>query len=58
MKKLKEFHKIIDEQENIEVNINDEVKTLFLLSSLPRYFENFEDKLIYGNENNITLYVV
>lgn len=51
---LTEFHKTIDDLENIEVKIGDENKTLLLLSSLPRSFEHFKDVIIYGKKCTIT----
>ena len=55
VEQLTEFHKIIDDLENIEVKIDDEDKGLLLLSSLPRSFEHFKDALLYGKEGTITL---
>ena len=55
VEQLTEFHKIIDDFENIEVKIEDDDKALLLLSSLPRSFEHFKDVLLYGKEGTITL---
>src|SRR3954465_923163 len=55
VEQLTEFHKIIDDLENIEVKIDDEDKALLLLSLLPRSFEHFKDALLYGKEGTITL---
>jgi hypothetical protein len=35
---LMEFNKILDDSANIEVNVDDEDKTLLLLCSLPKFF--------------------
>ncbi|XP_058747135.1 uncharacterized protein LOC131620136 [Vicia villosa] len=55
IEQLMEFHKIIDDLKNIEMNIDDEDNALLLLSSLPRSFEHFKDALLYGNEDTIIL---
>lgn len=52
---LRDFHKIIDDLENIYMNIEYEVKALLLLISLPRSFEHCKDSLIYGKKGTITL---
>nr|KYP53352.1 Retrovirus-related Pol polyprotein from transposon TNT 1-94 [Cajanus cajan] len=44
-----------DDLENIEVQLEDEDKALFLLNSLPRNFEHFKDAILYGKELDITL---
>ena len=54
VEQLTEFHKIIDDLDNIEVKIEDEDKAFLLLSSLPRFFEHLRDALIYGKEGTIT----
>ena len=55
VEELTEFHKIIDDLENIEVKIDDEDKALLLLSSLPISFDHFKGSLFYGKEGTITL---
>lgn len=55
VEQLTEFHKIIDDLENIEVKIDDEEKALLLLISLPKSFEHFKDALINGKKVIITL---
>src|SRR3954469_1665699 len=55
VEQLKEFPKIIDDLENIEVKIDDKDKDFLLLSSLPRSFENLKDALLYSKEGTITL---
>lgn len=50
VEQFEEFHKIIDEPENIEVKIVDENKDILLSSSLSRSFENFKDVILYGKE--------
>lgn len=46
VEKLIEFHKIIDDLENNEVNIEDKDKDLSLLRSLRQYFEHFKNALL------------
>jgi len=55
MEQLTEFNKIFDDLANIDVNLEDEDKTLHLLCSFPRSFENFKDAMLYGKEGTITL---
>jgi len=45
---LMEFNRILDDLENIEVQLEDEDKTILLLCHLPRSFESFKDTMIYG----------
>lgn len=40
MEMLIEFHKIVDDIENIEAKINNEDNSLLLLTSLSRFFEH------------------
>jgi len=47
---LAEFNKILDDLANIEVNMEDEDKTLLLLCSLPKSFEHFKDTILYGKD--------
>lgn len=58
VEQLTKFHKIIDDLENIEVNIDDEDKALLLLITLLRSFENFKDAILNDKEGIITLYEV
>ena len=51
--KLTKFNKILDDLENIEVNIEDEDKTILLSCALPRSFGFFNDTMIYGKEGTI-----
>lgn len=54
--KLEEFHKIIDDLDNIELKIDNEDTTLILLRSLSGSFvHNFKDALLYSKECTITL---
>ncbi|MCI04342.1 cytochrome P450 [Trifolium medium] len=46
MEQLSEFNKIIDDLGNIDVNLEDEDKTLHLLCALPKSLENFKDALL------------
>jgi len=52
---LTEFNKILDDLENIEVQIEDEDKTILLLCALPISFESFKDTMLYGKEGTVTL---
>jgi len=54
MEKLTEFNKIIYDLANIDVNLEDEDKSLHLLCALPRSVENFKDTMLYGNEGTMT----
>lgn len=58
VKKLTEFDKIVDDLENIEEKVKVGDKTLLLLHSLPRPFENFKISPLYDKEDTITLDVV
>lgn len=53
--KLNLFKNIIDDLQNIQVKIEDENKSLLLLSSFPRTFEHVKNVLIYENESIINL---
>ena len=55
MEQLTEFNKIIDDLAYIDVNLEDEDKSLHLLCALPRSFKNFKDTMLYGKEGTITL---
>lgn len=52
---LDDFHKIIDDLENIDVKIDDEDKAVILLNSLPKSYEQLKDAMLYGRDNTITL---
>jgi len=52
---LTELNKILDDLENIEVQIQDEDKTILLLCALLRSFESFKDTMLYGKEGTVTL---
>lgn len=47
---LDEFNKLILDLENVNINLEDEDKALFLLSSLPDSYEHFVDTLLYGRQ--------
>lgn len=53
--KLKKIHKIIDDLENIEAEIDDEGEYLLLLNSLAISFDYFNYFFLYGKEVTITL---
>lgn len=55
VEQLTEFHKFINDVENIDMKIEDEDKVLHLLSSLSRSFKHVKDSLLYGKECTITL---
>lgn len=55
METFTEFHKIIDDHENIKLKIDDDNKDRVLLSSLFRSFENFKDVILYDKESTINL---
>lgn len=55
VEQLKEFHNIIYDLENIEVEIEDEDNTLLLLILLPISCVHFKDVIPYGKEGTITL---
>lgn len=55
MEQLTEFHKIINDLENIYVKIDVEDNAILLLISLPRSFEHFKDAFHYGKKGTITL---
>lgn len=46
-----EFNKIIIDIKNIDVNMEDEDKTLLLVCSLPNLYENLSDTLVYGKHS-------
>lgn len=51
MNHLKEFDKVIDDPENID----NEDKNILLLSSSSRFFEHFNNFILYGNGGTIIL---
>jgi hypothetical protein len=55
IEQLTEFNKILNDLKNIEVNLEDEDKTILLLCALPRSFESFNDTMLYGKEDIVTL---
>ena len=50
-----ELNKIFDGLENIEVDLEDEDNTIFLLCALPRSYENFKDTMFYDKVGIVTL---
>lgn len=52
---IDEFNKIIDDLENISVKMDDDDKTLLLLNSIPKSYEQFKDAMLYGRAQTITL---
>lgn len=55
VEQLRKIHKIINGLQNIDVKIEDDDKTIVLLSLLPRSFKHFKYTLLYGIEGTITL---
>lgn len=47
---IDEFNKVCDTLETIDEGLNDEGKTLLLISSLPQSYSNFVDALMYGRQ--------
>lgn len=48
MEQSTNFHKIIDNLENIKVTIDDNDNVSLLLSSLPRSSKHLKDTILYG----------
>lgn len=48
---MDEFNKIILDLENINIKNDDEDQVMLLLCSLPGYYENPRDNMIYGSES-------
>ncbi|GKF02842.1 retrovirus-related pol polyprotein from transposon TNT 1-94, partial [Tanacetum coccineum] len=48
---IDEFNKLILDLANINIEIEDEDQTLMLLTSLPPFYENFVETLLYGRES-------
>ncbi|GKA50571.1 hypothetical protein Tco_0743644 [Tanacetum coccineum] len=48
---IDEFNKLILDLSNIVIEIEDEDQTLMLLTSLPPFYENFVETLLYGRES-------
>lgn len=55
MDQLDDFHKIVDDLENIDVKIDDEDKAVILLNSLPKSYDQLKDAMLYGRDNTISL---
>lgn len=51
MEQLDMFNKLILDQENIEVSIDDEDQVLFLLRALPKSHTHFKENIVYGRES-------
>lgn len=52
---LTEFHRVLDDLENVEVKLQDEDKAILLLSALPKPYDNLVDAMLYGRLTTITL---
>nr|GFB49693.1 retrovirus-related Pol polyprotein from transposon TNT 1-94 [Tanacetum cinerariifolium] len=48
---IDEFNKLILDLANIDIEIEDEDQVLMLLTSLPSFYENFMETLLYGRES-------
>ncbi|GKE21323.1 hypothetical protein Tco_1432835 [Tanacetum coccineum] len=48
---IDEFNKLILDLANIDIEIEDEVQALMLLTSFPSSYENFMETLLYGRES-------
>ena len=53
--KLTEFHKIMENMENIKMNIDYEDNIILLLRLFSKSFEYFKDLFLYDKECTITL---
>ena len=47
---LDEFNKILMDLKNIDIQIDDEDQALILLCSLPEFFDNFVNSMLYGRD--------
>ena len=47
---LDEFNKILMDLKNIDIKIDDEDQALILLCSLPEFFDNFINSMLYGRD--------
>jgi hypothetical protein len=47
---LDEFNKILMDLKNIDIQIDDEDQALILLCSLPEFFDNFINSMLYGRD--------
>lgn len=48
---VNEFSNIISDLESSEVKVDDKDKTILFLNSLPKSYEHFSTRLLYGKEN-------
>nr|GEX30439.1 retrovirus-related Pol polyprotein from transposon TNT 1-94 [Tanacetum cinerariifolium] len=48
---INEFNKIILDLANVDIEIEGEDQALMLLTSLPLFYENFVERLLYGRES-------
>ena len=55
LEQLEDFSKAIDNLENIDVKIDDEVKTILLLNALPKVYDQMRDAILFGREGTVTL---
>ena len=56
LEQLSEFHKIVQDLENIEEErLKDEDKAVILLNALPSEYDYFQDTMVYGREHQLTL---
>jgi hypothetical protein len=47
---LDECNKILMDLKNIDIQIDDEDQALILLCSLPKFFDNFVNSMLYGRD--------
>lgn len=55
IEQLTKLNKILDDLEKTEVNVEDEDKSLLMLCSLLKSFENFKERILYEKEGTTTL---